>query len=294
MREIAGDDTIHFCGEFEEDTPVHETLKQCEVAFGNLPPDWLTQTESLHWMQLISVGFGEYEHLDWTRLGEQLIVTNLAGFFAEPVAQSALAGILTLYRGVDDLVRLQQEKDWQKDSVREKLRMLEGDDVVMLGFGSINQRLAQLLKPFGCKITPLASSATIEQLDAALPTADIVICAAPESNKTRGLFSEDRLDRCKAGAMFVNLGRGSIVDEDALVDRLKTGRLSGAVLDVTTDEPLPVDHALWRCPNTILTQHTGGGFTDEIDRKIELFADNMLRYRASEPLLGTVDWERGY
>ena len=294
MRHIAGADSVHFCGEFEENTPVHETLAGCEVVFGNLPPGWLPQTCSLRWMQLISVGFGEYEHLDWHRLGKQLIVTNLAGFFAEPVAESALAGILALYRGIDALVRLQRTKHWQKDPLREKLRMLDGANVIMLGYGSINRRLAELLAPFRCRVTPLASNSTIEQLDAALPVAEVVICAAPERPNTRGLFDGNRLDRCMAGAVFVNLGRGSIVDDDALVQRLETGRLGGAVLDVTTEEPLPTDHALWSCPNVVLTQHTGGGSTDEIDRKIEVFADNLSRYRAGEPLHGVVDWERGY
>ncbi len=294
MRRIAGADAVHFCGEFEQNTPVHETLARCEVVFGNLPPDWLPQTRSLRWMQLISVGFGEYEHLDWHRLGKQLTVTNLAGFFAEPVAQSALAGILALYRGIDALVRSQRAKQWHKDHVREKLRMLDGANVIMLGYGSINRRLAEMLAPFRCRVTPFASNAKIEQLDAALPVAEVVICAAPERPNTRGLFDGARLDRCMGGAVFVNLGRGSIVDEDALVQRLESGRLGGAVLDVTTEEPLPTDHALWSCPNVVLTQHTGGGSTDEVDRKIELFADNLSCYRAGEPLHGVVDFERGY
>lgn len=294
MQDIADGDVLHFFGEFENDDHIPDVFPDCEVVFGNLPAAWLTKTRKLQWKQLISVGFGEYAHLDWPKLGRQITVTNLAGFFAHPVAETALGGILSLFRGIDELSRLKTGMDWQKDPLRETIRLLDGAAVVMVGFGSINRRLAELLEPFHCHITTLRSQSTTADVASLLPGADIVVCAAPDTDLTRGIFDKQLLAQMKRDAIFVNLGRGSIVDEHALAQRLRSGQLGGAVLDVTDTEPLPEDHPLWQCPRTILTQHTGGGTTDEVDRKIEMFARNMSHYRSGQPMIGAVDWEKGY
>ena len=110
----------------------------------------------------------------------------------------------------------------------------------------------------------------------------------------RGFYPLRGLDRLPAAAIFCNFGRGSILDEDALADALDAGRLSGAVIDVTRQEPLPPDHRFWTTPKLILTQHSGGGTADELDRKIDLFLANLARFRAGAPLEGVVDFSRGY
>ncbi len=264
------------------------------VIFGNPEPDVVAGNPALRWIQLESVGFGEYADLDLTRPSGTVQITNLAGFFADPVAETVLAGILALGRGIDRLAVLQQRAEWVGDPLREDLRLLRGASVLLFGYGAINRRVAELLAPFGCRIDHLASSWTGDALDAALADADILIATAPDTARTRGLFDQPRLARMKPGAFFCNFGRGSLVDEAALADALDTGQLGGAVIDVTEDEPLPVDHAFWRCPNTIVTQHSGGGTADELDRKIDVFLDNLARYRAGEPLEGLVDFAKGY
>lgn len=278
------------------DAELEETgdLDGCEIAFGNPPPEALTEAEALRWVQLESVGFGEYSDLDWSTLGQRLTLTNLAGFFADPVAETALAGLLALARGVDRLARLQASKTWEGDPIRTRLRLLKGARVVMLGNGAINRRLAELLVPFGCEITALNSSATTADLDALLPTADILVATVPDTPATRGLLSAERLALLPRHAVLANLGRGSLIDEDALADALTEARLAGAVLDVTRDEPLPPDHPFWTCPNILLTQHSGGGTADELDRKIDTFLANLARYQAGQPLQGVVDMTRGY
>ncbi len=270
------------------------SLAGCEIAFGNPAPEALAGAESLRWIQLESVGFGEYSGLDWADLGNRLTLTNLAGFFAEPVAETALAGILSLTRGLNRLATLQAERHWVGDPIRTGLRLLGGARVVMLGYGSVNRRLAELLTPFGCKVVPLCSGSTREQLDAALPSADILVAAVPDTPQTRGLLNADRLALLPSKAVIVNLGRGTLVDEAALCDALVRGRLAGAVLDVTQEEPLPSDHPLWTTPNTLLTQHSAGGTMDEMDRKIDVFVDNLMRYRQGRDLLGVADLKRGY
>jgi phosphoglycerate dehydrogenase-like enzyme len=288
LREIAAGDELHLGS--ADGAPPPE-LAASEVVFGNLPAAWLAAAPALKWMQLESVGFGEY-------LGAPeaaaIRLTNLAGFFGEPVAETALAGIFAHYRGIDRLVRLQTAQDWQGGPLRAGLRTLAGARVVIFGHGAIGRRLAELLAPFGCAVTGFGRGWTAEALDRALAGTDVFVGAAPDTSGTRDVLDRRRLTLLPAHTLVVNVGRGSLIDEDALADALDAGRLGGAVLDVTRDEPLPPGHRLWTCPGVLLTQHSGGGTADEVDRKIDWFAANLARYRAGEPLVGLVDLQRGY
>jgi glyoxylate/hydroxypyruvate reductase A len=294
LRDGAGGAALAFLGAPTEDAPPDPRFLDCDAAFGNPPPCWIDAAPDLRWVQLESVGFGEYAGLDLDRQEGRIRLANLAGFFAEPVAESVLAGVLALYRALDRLIPLQANAEWVGDPIRPTMRLLAGRRVTLLGDGAINRRVAELLAPFGCAVARLARAASTADLDAALPQTDLLVAAVPDTPQTRGLFDRDRLARLPKQAVFVNVGRGSLVDEDALADALESGRLAGAVLDVTEAEPLPPGHRLWRAPNALLTQHTGGGTADEMDRKIEFFLDNLARYRAGAPLRSAVDFERGY
>ena len=291
---VGNDQLVDLTGECMREDAIPESFKRCEIAFGNPPASWLGDAEGLRWVQLESVGFGEYMDLDWHHLQSRLTLTNLAGFFAEPVAETALAGLLALLRGIDRLTSLKSEGHWEGDPIRTGLRLLHRRHVVLVGYGAINQKLAALLAPFECRIDFVRSNSPAETLDAALATAEIVVCAAPDTVSTRQMFDAKRLALLPETALFANLGRGSIVDEAALVDALRQQRLAGALLDVTQTEPLPKNHPLWECPNTLLTQHSGGGTDDEIDRKIDVFLANLDRYRRNERLQGVIDIKRGY
>lgn len=294
LRDHIAGDTLHLRNREPLSSAPGDSFARCEVVFGNPPPAWLTQTSLLRWVQLDSVGFGEYAVLDWASLRQRITMTNLPGFFTEPVAESALSGILALCRGTERLVRLQNERRWCGEALRRELRMLAGAEVVLFGYGDINRRLAALLEPFGCRITHFGSDWQDRDLDAALSRADVLVAVVPETPATIGVFDERRLSLLPHAALFVNFGRGSVVDEGALVRLLERGHLGGAVVDVTREEPLPVQHPLWACPNTIVTQHTGGGTFDEMVRKIEVFGANLERYRRGVALAGVVDFERGY
>ncbi len=135
---------------------------------------------------------------------------------------------------------------------------------------------------------------TLEALDAELGKADIVVNCLPHTLETRGLIDQNRLSKFKDGALFVNIGRGSVIDETALVDALQEGSLGGAVIDVTQREPIPEDHPLWDCPNTILTQHTAGRHSAELTEKALFFLENLQRYREGAALKNIVDFTRGY
>lgn len=289
LAEVAGGDVLHIAPQAGE-----AEFRRCSVAFGNPPPAWLVGGEVLRWVQLESVGFGEYTSLDWARLGARLTLTNLAGFFAQPVAESILAGLLALYRGVDKIVRLQDKVEWQGEALRPGLRTLQGATVVLFGYGAINRRLAELLAPFDCRILTFGSTWQAADLDAALAGADVVVCTAPDTPASRGVFDAARLARLPSHALFASFGRGAVVDEDALAAALTGCALGGAVLDVTLTEPLPPEHAFWRAPNILITQHTAGGSGEETDRKIEVFAANLDRFRRGAALAGIVDFSRGY
>lgn len=269
-------------------------LASAEIVFGNIAPEWLAAAPALRWVQLASVGFGEYGAVLRGPAGARVTVTNLAGFFDDPVAESILAGILAHWRGIDRAVRLKEMRVWEGDAMRPTLRLLKGANVVIFGHGAIGRRLAALLAPFGCALATFASRWQARDLDAALANADIVVAIAPHTPATAGAFDAARLARLKPDALFVNFGRGSLVDEAALASMLCAGTLGGAVLDVTADEPLPEGHPFWTTPRLVLTQHTAGGTRDEMDQKVAVFTANLTRYKNGEPLEGIVDPAKGY
>ena len=292
LEGIAGGDRIHFLAESLVGNTPDERFLACEVAFGCIPPAWLAASRALRWLQLESTGFDEYM-LAGTA-DSRVRISNLAGFYADPVAESCLAGILALHRGVDRLVRLQEREQWEGGALRPKLRTLAGRHVVLFGYGAINRRLAELLRPFNCVISAFASDWQSEDLDRALAEADVIACAAPGTDATSLVFDRRRFGLLKPDAVFVNFGRGSLVDESALMEALSEERIAGAVIDVTKTEPLPPGNPLWTSPNLLLTQHSGGGSTSELDGKIDFFAANLERYRRGADPGSLVDFARGY
>jgi phosphoglycerate dehydrogenase-like enzyme len=168
-----------------------------------------------------------------------------------------------------------------------------------MGGGTIGSQTRLLLEAFACHVKTFARSSsadinTLPELDKELAQADIVIASLPHTPLTDTLLDAQRLAKFKQGAIFVNVGRGTLVDELALIAGLQSGAIGGAVLDVTRQEPLLADHPLWQTPNTILLQHSGGGYDREIVDKTRFFLENLERYRSDKPLINIVDFERGY
>lgn len=289
LRTSVANHELHYFPDAGSDPKARTVFKVCDIGFGNPPADWIAESTALRWVQLKSVGFGEYTGLDWHLLGKRLRLSNLAGFFSDPVAESILAGVLSHYRGIGRLTVLQTKHVWVGEELRPSLKTLKGAYVVLFGKGDINRRLAGLLAPFGCTINSFGRDWVATKLNDALRRADIVVCTVPDSPSTRGVFGRELIGEIKHGGLFVNFGRGSLVDEVALADAIDTGRLSGAVIDVTKEEPLPQKHLFWTRPNVLLTQHTGGGTDDEIDRKIDFFLANLKHYISKEPLQNVLD-----
>ena len=195
---------------------------------------------------------------------------------------------------MDQFAIFKDQMKWVGDPMREQLKSLKNAKVVLYGYGAINQEFARLLNPFDCDISVINSSSSLDELDKALSDADVVASVVPDHPKTRNVFNLKRLKQMKSSAVFMNFGRGSVVDEEAIAHCLMNNMIGGAVIDVTEDEPLPSDHPLWKCPKTIITQHSAGGTEDEIFKKISWFTDNLNHFVKGEDLFSPVNFELGF
>ncbi len=288
---------LHFCRE-----PDAEVLSAAEVIVGWLPLTQLQQAKNMKLYQAVYAG------VDALMEGfpEGVTLCNASGAFGVGISEYVLTMVLMLYKQMglyrDDQNRCQWVDHGRQESPR-------GKRLLILGAGDIGTATARLFRPFGCHITGLRRVArtcppeydrmiTMEELEAALPEADIVVGALPSTPDTRGLLDRRRLELLKPTAVVINVGRGNLIDCDALAELLQAGRLLGAGLDVTQPEPLPPTHPLWGCKNALITPHiTGGSFghlaaTEEFI--FQLVRENLVRYRDGLPLRNVVDRNTGY
>ena len=267
---------------------------KCEIVFGNIPSNWVKQSSKIKWLQLESTGFGEYSNVKKNFLDKGVIITNLKSFFACQVAQTTMAGIFSFYRGLDAFTLLKNEKKWIGDPMRAKLEILNNKNVLFFGKGSINKEISKYLKVFNCQYSFIDSNSKKSFFIKKLKKAEIVICALPGTVKTKLLFNKRMINCLSKKTILVNVGRGNLIDEKYLIKKLKNNFLKGAILDVTAEEPLRKNNPLWSCPNLILTQHTGGGYKDEMVDKINFFLDNLQKYLKKSKVLNKINPSKGY
>ncbi|PSR53582.1 D-2-hydroxyacid dehydrogenase [Adhaeribacter arboris] len=282
---------------FRNELPEIEILnafQSAEIIMGNPPVSWFEATlpKLLFW-QLDSAGFEQYQSV---KLNAS--VANMGDFFARPCAETMVGGILAFYRGIPELVKLQEQKEWQGSHVRPHLDLLGNKKVVILGAGTIGQTCKQMLLGFGCQIkltarqNSVADIHSFEALLEVLPETDVVINTLPGGADK--YVSQTFLQAMKTGSLYASVGRGTTTDESALIAVLQSGKLIGAVLDVTEQEPLPESNPLWEMKNVLLTQHTGGGYRGEEEGKVKQVLVNLARFLKEEEILFQVDLARGY
>lgn len=275
-------------------------LEQAEIAFGQPDPNQVLSQSGLRWIHLTSAGYTRYDRYD---LREALaargaMLTNSSTVYADPCAQHALSFLLANARKLPIALASQTNGHaWAYRQIRPVSRVLDGDSVLILGFGAIARRLIELLAPFHVRVSvlrsqvrgdePVQTFATLD-LQKALATADHVVDTLPSSPTADGLIDEAAFAAMKPGAVFYNVGRGATVVQPALVDALVSGRLSAAYLDVTVPEPLPPDDPLWSAPNCFITPHVAGGCQGEYERLVRHFLANLRRYERGEPLADRV------
>jgi phosphoglycerate dehydrogenase-like enzyme len=222
------------------------------------------------------------------------IVTNSSWVYEEPCAEHVVAMMLSLARRLPEALDDQRgPRKWRYLELRAKSHLLLGQTAVIIGFGSIGRRIAEILSAFKMNLIAVRRTVrgdekirTVElsKLDEVLPLADHVIDVLPGSPQTDELINANRIARMKRGAIFYNIGRGTTVDQVSLQTALETNHLAAAYLDVTMPEPLPKDHPLWEIPNCYITSHMAGGHHDEYERLVEHFVENLKRFENREEL----------
>ena len=253
--------------------------------------DALRGAPSLRWVHAHSSGADRPVYGELRARGVK--VTTSSGANAGVVVQTALAGVLMLARCFPQLIAAQREKTWAPLVGSGLPRDLAGQTAVIVGWGPIGQGLGALLSTLGLRVIAVRSSAgadsvRFEDIHTLLPRADWLLLACPLTDRTRGLVDAAALALLPPGARLVNVSRGEVVDEPALIEALRSGALSGAYLDVFAHEPLPPDSQLWDMPNVIVTPHTAGHSDGNEARVAALFLDNLKRWNEGQPLLNRV------
>ena len=291
-------DTEILCSGYMK-TP-EEYVSRAQVIFGNVMPEYIRQAENLVWVQLGSAGADEYVN----DVPEHVLLTNATGGYGETISEHILAMLLMLQKKLHIYHDSMRDGVWEK---RGKVLSIRDSVCLILGMGDIGGRFAEKAKMLGAYIIGVRRSDmrkpdycdelyTMEHIDELLPRADSVVMALPNTAETRGIIDRRRLWLMKDECILINVGRGSAVVKEDLIEALNGDKIWGAGIDVAYPEPLPVDDPLWKAKNLIITPHTSGGWTlpQNLDDVLEIFLENLNRWEKGEPLKNIVDRETGY
>jgi len=283
-------------------------LRETEVLLTNpiVPDDIVERAPALKWLQLTSAGVDRLLNAPVVR--SHVAVTTASGIHAVPISEYVIGAMLAFAKGLTRAMKAQQERAWRPFWPEE----LEAKTVGVLGMGAIGARVVQLSKGLGMRVLAMRRSverrmtgaeAGFPDADEMLPPSelayllgesDYVVVALPLTPESRDLIGETELRAMKRSAVIINIARGAIIDEQALVRALKEDWIAGAALDVFQQEPLSGESQLWGLENVVVTPHISGGTPRYMERAVELFCDNLRRYLAAEPLRNVVDAARGY
>jgi phosphoglycerate dehydrogenase-like enzyme len=298
---------VEFVAANDEEALAREAA-DAEVFFGfHFPEPLVPRAPRLRWIQ--SAGAGIERNLSPAVLARDVAVTNAGGLAAVAIAEHVIGLALVLCRNHHVAIRLQQEARWDRAAVMAgdggPLREFAGSRMAILGLGPIGRAIAERAAALGATVrglrrhpagavAPLEAVVGPDALHALLGWADFVVLAVPHTPETEAMIGPPELAAMRADAYLVNIARGSVVDEEALVDALRRRAIAGAALDVFREEPLPASNPLWTLPNVIVTPHVAGAMPRYFERALGLFAENLARYRAGQPLRNLVDKSAGY
>jgi len=290
-------------GDFSNRETLDLRLQQAEVIFGwihQFPKDLPTRTNRLKWIQVLTAGVD--------RLPEEILksgvrVANASGLHGAAMGEVVLEIMLMFVKDAAACMRMKQEREWR----RYRPGILRDRTVGILGLGAVGKEIARLCKAFGMKVIGIRRSGGAaspfrdvdrvyprEQLPELLAESDFVVLALPLTKETGGMIGEKELRGMKPTAFLINVARGAIVDEGALIRALEEKWIAGAGLDVFTREPLPPESPFYAMPNVIFSPHISGDIPDYESRATEVFCENLRRYLAGEPFLHEVDRGKGY
>ena len=279
-----------------------EDVDWAQVILGNVPAAMLHGSPALEWLQTNSAGVEPY--IQPGALAGDTLLTNATGAYGLAIAEHMLGMLLELFKKLELYRDAQKSGAWQSQGA---VKAVYGSTVLVLGMGDIGGEFAARCKALGAKVIGVRRSPRpcpeyadevhlLEDLHTLLPQADVVAITLPGTEATRGLMSRERLAKMKEGAVLLNVGRGFIVDTEALCDALERGHLSGAGVDVTDPEPLPPTHRLWNIPTAVVTPHISGFYhlRETHERIVGIFLENLRHFQAGEPLRNLVDFATGY
>lgn len=284
------------------DAEIREAVAESTALFAlGFDHGWLPEGGSLRWIQLASAGADQaVSH----PLPQGVMLTNAGDLYATPVAEWVLAFLLMHAKRMPFFMARQGEAAWSRKDVVGTLR---GATVAVVGLGAIGGETARLCGAFGARVLASKRSARAgeraphcealyppERLGEMLAQADYVVLAVPLTEETRGFFNAEALAAMKPEGVLVNIARGAVVEQDALVAALEQGRIAAAYTDVVVPEPLPDGDPLWRTPNLQITPHNSGVFNDWVGAAATVLESNLRRFVAGQPLEHVVDLELGY
>lgn len=268
-----------------------------------LSPDEIDAAPNLRWVQWIGAGV---DHAPLEALQKRgILLTNNRGVHANNIAEHVIGMMIAMARNFPRLVHAQDERHWSIDDNSWTVRELAGSHLLILGAGNLGSAVATKALGMGIDVTVVGRNAradfmpgvefrNIGVLDELLPSADHVVICVPLTSETSGLFDARRIGLMKRGSILYNVGRGPIVETEALIAALECGHLGGAGLDVSDPEPLPPQHPLWQAPGVFITGHTSGRTPYYWQRGSRILEGNIRHYLAGEPLDNLVDYELGY
>jgi phosphoglycerate dehydrogenase-like enzyme len=290
----------------DSDEETLAAISAADVAFSSrVTADHLAAAPRLRWIHSPAAGVGAM--LFPEMVASPVVMTNSRGNSSVTIAEHVMAVTLALLRDLPLAWRRQARREWAQNEfdAGASIRTLKGARVLVVGLGSIGGETARLAAAFGAEVVGLrrrpapGSNRGIvvrgpEALSAELPRADVVVIAAPQTAETHHLIGAGELAVMKRGAVLVNVSRGKLIDEGALIDALASGGLRGAALDVFEHEPLDPSSPLWERPDVLITPHVSGFHSGYWPEATRLFADNLRRFSAGEPLHNLVDKKAGY
>jgi phosphoglycerate dehydrogenase-like enzyme len=282
-----------------------EELPDTDIFIGSsLRPDQFSHARKLKWIHSTAAGVSQLMYPELRNSG--VVMTNPSGIFSPPMAEHTMGLMIAMARNFPDSVRYQDQAHWGQQEISDKiLTELNGKLLLIVGYGSIGRELARRARAFDMRVWGVTRSGNgdathveklfaVTQLESALPDADYIVLTAPETHETKHLIGAPQIAKMKRGARLINMGRGSLLDEAALVRALEVGVLSGAALDVTAIEPLPSDSPLWKAPRLFLTPHTSGVSDRLWQKETKLLMDLLERWFDGRELFNVVDFTRGY
>ena len=292
---------VDYFARAEEVLPV---LDDYEIFFGHHAEEVTRRGRNLKWFACSYAGIDPYLS-DGAWANPNCLFTNAAGAYGVAISEHVIMVLLMLLRQMPEVQRRMRRRDWRRV---ERIRSIHGLRLTLLGMGDVGTQTARLARAMGAFVTGVRRDVTkpadpafdrvcaIRQLEELLPGTDALVLCLPETLETEGILNRARIELLPDDAVVVNVGRGSAVDQEALVDALRGGRLGGAALSVAVPEPLPPDPPLWQTPRLILTPHCAGDMAlpYTCDRVVDMFLENLERYAAGEPLRYTPNRRRGY